>query len=393
MVNLDDLLDYEEGTEGSDDYRVTPEDFANLFVIPSDWTVSTLRGEMDEIVDLDPAFQRRSVWSVAAKSKFIESLILGIPIPQILLAESREKRNYYLVLDGKQRLLTIKEFFQNKLSDGARFRLSGLTDLPHLNRKTWEDIAADYPRDARAIEAAQIRTAIIRGWSNDNILYEIFHRLNSGSVRLSPMELRMALIRGPFIASVIQKTSEEPAIQEMLGLKLPDKRMNDVEIAIRHMAFADRRVSYSGNLKDFLDNFCKLKNADFAEHENDLTALDRLNTAVSVGLEAFTTNHFSRRYLPEQDKFDRPFNRAAFDVLAGSLVNSDVQHRVRKMPNDIVNLWKRACENSEFRRSIETTTKSIEATRFRFTFWYGLIKDEYAIDLNIPAIADARNHP
>jgi hypothetical protein len=393
VADFDDILDYEEGSEGSDDYRVTPEDFADLFVIPSDWTVSTLRGEMDDIVDLDPAFQRRSVWSVSAKSKFIESLILGIPIPQILLAESREKRNHYLVLDGKQRLLTIKEFFQNELSDGTRFRLTGLADLPHLNKKTWADVAADHPRDARAIESAQIRTAIIRGWSNDNILYEIFHRLNSGSVRLSPMELRMALIRGPFIASVIQKTSDEAAIQDMLGLRQPDRRMNDVEIAIRHMAFADDRVIYSGNLKEFLDAFCRLKNADYAKQGEDLTALDNLNIAVKVGLESFPPKSFSRRYLPDQKKFDRPFNRAAFDVLAGSLVNSDVQKKVRKAPVEIVELWKRACGDDDFRRAIETTTKSIDATRNRFTIWYDLIKEQYGIDLTVPAIADARNNP
>lgn len=388
-----EYLEYDEATEGSDDYRVTPEDFADLFVIPSDWTVSTLRGELDEIVDLDPAFQRRSVWSVPAKSKFIESLILGIPIPQILMAESREQRNYYLVLDGKQRLLTIMEFFQNKLSDGTPFRLTGLADLPHLNGKDWDIIATQHPKDARAIDAAQIRTAIIRGWRNDNILYEIFHRLNSGSVRLSPMELRMALIRGPFIASVIRKTSDEASIQTLLGLKGPDKRMKDVEIAIRHMAFCDNRVSYNGNLKDFLDHYCRLRNADYVKNGENLSDLDDLNTAVETGLNEFGHKHFSRRYLPEEGRFDRPFNRAAFDVLAGSLVNSEIQKAVRANPGSLVDLWKKACSNDNFRRSIETTTKSIDATRGRFTTWYGLVKDQYGIDLKVPAIGNARNNP
>lgn len=203
----------------------------------------------------------------------------------------------------------------------------------------------------------------------------------------------MALIRGPFIASVIQKTSDEAAIQNMLGLRQPDKRMNDVEIAIRHMAFSDGRVSYSGNLKEFLDAFCRLKNFDYAKHGDDLTALDELNTAVAVGLDAFTPKLFSRRYLPDQDRFDRPFNRAAFDVLAGSLVNGDVQSKAREKPSEIVDLWKRACGDDHFRRAIETTTKSIDATRSRFTIWYGLIKEQYGIDLKVPAIANARNHP
>ncbi|KKW92231.1 DUF262 domain-containing protein [Sphingobium chungbukense] len=370
----DDILDYDDFTEGSDDYRVTPADFADIFVIPSDWNVSTLRGELDEIVDLDPAFQRRSVWSLAAKSKFIESLILGIPIPQILLAESHEQRNHYLVLDGKQRLLTIKEFFQGRLSDGVKFRLTGLNDLSRLNGRDWDGIVIDFPKDARAIDAAQIRTAIIRGWRNDNILYEIFHRLNSGSVRLSPMELRMALVRGPFIASVVRKTSEEAAIQAMLGLRVPDKRMRDVEIAIRHMAFNDGRVVYAGNLKEFLDEYCRLRNVDYARQGENLSDLDELNAAIAIGLEAFGPKFFSRRYLPDESKFDRPFNRAAFDVIAGSLVNRAVQDAVRKKPESFVKLWQQACDDANFRRAIEVTTKSIDATRERFTTWYGFIK-------------------
>lgn len=388
MANGDEFFDYDDATEGSDDYRIKPEDFADLFVIPSDWTVSTLRGEMEGIVDLNPDFQRRSVWSIVAKSKFIESLILGIPIPQILLAESREQKNLYLVLDGKQRLLTIKEFFSGHLADGQPFRLTGLADLPHLNGKDWPAITRDAPRDARAIDSAQIRTAIIRGWRNDNILYEIFHRLNSGSVRLSPMELRMALIRGPFIASVIRKTGDEVAIQRLLGLAAPDKRMKDVEIAIRHMAFNDGRVIYRGNLKVFLDDYCRLRNADFDRDGERLTDLDSLNVAVETGLETFGDKRFSRRYLPKEDKFDRPFNRAAFDVLAGSLVNSEVQRIAQAGPEDIVGLWMQACRDEMFRRSIETTTKSIEATRYRFNHWYGLISKGYGIDLRVPAIGD-----
>lgn len=389
MDNDIDFVDYDEATEGSDDYKVSPQDFSELFVIPSDWTVSTLRGEIDDIVDLNPEFQRRSVWSVAAKSKFIESLILGIPIPQILMAESRERRNFYLVLDGKQRLLTIKEFFQGILSDGGSFTLSGLKDLPELNGKNWTTIASDFPAHARAIESAQIRTAIVRGWRNDNILYEIFHRLNSGSVRLSPMELRMALLRGPFIASVIRESSEAMALQTALGLKAPDKRMKDVEIAIRHMAFCDGRVTYRGNLKDFLDNYCKLRNADQLARGEDLSDLDALNQAVQLGISSFPERRFARRYLAESGRFDGPFNRAAFDVLAWSLVNIEVQNGVSGQPEKFVKLWQTTCADSTFRRSIETTTKSVEATYNRFQTWQRQILGTYGVNLAMPAIGYA----
>ena len=199
MSELEGLFEDDEATEGGDDYVITSADFEDIFVIPSDWTVSTLRQELVDIVDLEPHFQRRSVWTTRAKSKFIESLVLGIPIPQILLAERQEERNQFLVLDGKQRLSSIKEFFDGVTEDGTTFKLQGLDDLKELNGESWQSIREGRPQIARAIDAAAIRTAVIRGWRRDDVLYEIFHRLNSGSVRLSPMELRMSLIRGPFV--------------------------------------------------------------------------------------------------------------------------------------------------------------------------------------------------
>lgn len=388
---IDEPFEDEEFTEGSDDYKVDPSDFAEIFVIPSDWTVSTLRQEMDDIIDLDPEFQRRSVWSIAAKSKFIESLILGIPIPQILMAEAREERNRYLVLDGKQRLLTISEFFKGCHSNGAPFKLSGLDDLKHLNGCTWDTLLSGFPREARSIEGAQIRTAIIRGWRDDNVLYEIFHRLNSGSVRLSPMELRMALIRGPFIKWVINRTASSEIFLKILRLREPDKRMKDVEIAIRHLAFQADDVPYEGNLKIFLDDFCRLMNRSF-----DGDVLDReiyeLEEALRAGMMAFSVQDFCSKYNPESGRYEGRFNRAIFDVLVGSLKNHDVRAAVHRDPSKFADYFKKICENPDFIRAVEVTTKTVDATRTRFHLWYSLLNAAYGTSLVEPVIRHARDH-
>lgn len=390
MTYRDIPFELEDLSEGSDDYRINPEDFRDLFVIPSDWTLSTLRREMADIIDLDPEFQRRSVWTTKAKSKFIESLALNIPIPQILLAESREDRGRYLVLDGKQRLLTILEFFEGKFWDGKEFRLTGLDDIPELNKKNWIDVSRELPDLARSIEAAQIRTAIIRGWRSDDVLYEIFHRLNSGSVGLSPMELRMALIRGPFIRTIIQRTTHRSSIHELLRLAQPDKRMRDVELVIRHMAFQDGRVEYRGNLKQFLDDYCRLKNEDL-DPVLDNNIVDELEGAIGTGMKVFGQNRFCRKYIPESKRYEAQFNRAIFDVLSGSLVSPEVTRAALNQPDLIVRLFEEVCGEDEFRRSIELTTKSVVATRTRFTIWYERLNAAIGVSLTIPKIADASN--
>lgn len=387
----DDPFEYDEFTEGSDDYKVHPSDFSDIFVIPSDWTVSTLRQEMADIIDLDPDFQRRSVWSTSAKAKFIESLILGIPIPQILMAESKEKRNHYLVLDGKQRLLTIHEFFAGRYSGGSAFKLRGLDDLTHLNGHDWQTICDEFPEDARAIEGAQIRTAIIRGWRDDNVLYEIFHRLNSGSVRLSPMELRMALIRGPFIKYMIDRTAKSDVLQKMLRLREPDKRMKDVEIAIRHLAFQAEGVPYEGNLKVFLDRFCKLMNDRFDEQALD-REIEAFEEAIDAGLVAFTPKQFCSKYDYEKRRFESRFNRAIFDVMAGSLRSDRIRSAARREPDKFADLFKQVCSNQDFVRSIEVTTKTVDATKTRFGIWYSKLNDNFGTSLVEPSIRHARDN-
>lgn len=385
MSQIEDLFDDDDSSESSDDYHVAAKDFADIFVIPSDWTVSTLRQELVDIVDLAPYFQRRSVWTARAKSKFIESLILGIPIPQILLAERLDERNKFLVLDGKQRLSAIKEFFEGQFDDGTAFRLQGLDDLSELNGQTWVSIKERHPGAARAIEAASIRTGVIRGWRRDDVLYEIFHRLNSGSVKLSPMELRMSLIRGPFVREVIRQSASCPNLQKMLGLRRPDKRMKDVEVAIRHFAFQDFSIPYQGNLKEFLDSYCRKMNGYYAI-DQDIVEIERLENLISVGMQIFRNHSFSRKYLPATGGFEGAFNRAIFDVVGGSLANETLQSAALAAPEKFEALFKSAFENHSFVRAVESTTKSITATKYRFTTWYGMVEKEFGVHLRLPII-------
>ena len=97
----DDRDEFEdlESVEGEEDIIVQSEAFERLVIAPSDWTVSTIYDLIGKQLQLDPAYQRRNVWVSKAKSQFIESLILGIPIPQILLATKAGQKNSFLVLD------------------------------------------------------------------------------------------------------------------------------------------------------------------------------------------------------------------------------------------------------------------------------------------------------
>jgi hypothetical protein len=320
-----------------------------------------------------------------AKSLFIESLILGVPIPQILLADGIGSSRY-LVIDGKQRLLTIIEFFSGYTSDGRPFRLQNLRHLGNqLNGRGWEDIQRQ-PLGQK-LDSRTIRTAVIRGWKSEEVLYEIFYRLNSGSVKLSPMELRLALYRGDFLRYVVEWTERPSDLHDLLRLRYPDKRMSDVEIAVRFLAFRSGIVTYSGNLKRFLDDFCKLANRKF----NELPVpemLDEMNLAIQAGEEVFTRKSFCRRWLPEDQKYDTRFNRALFDVLVYSLSHADARAWMLANSSASVAAYKKIFEDPKFRSSVETTTKSIDATRIRFSRWLGALAEVSHIQIPMPKISD-----
>src|SRR5437764_14562782 len=110
----------------------------------TDWTTETIVSQLKrKNIQLDPRFQRRDAWKKDRKSRFIESLIVGLPIPQIVLAESKQDRGKFIVLDGKQRLLAILQFWGLGEGENNAYTLSGLTLRGDLKKKSFVDLSTN----------------------------------------------------------------------------------------------------------------------------------------------------------------------------------------------------------------------------------------------------------
>src|SRR5258708_2494199 len=122
LWNREDASDLERPT-GLNKYGIT--------VTSRDWTVETIVRQIEqENIDLDPAFQRRNAWRDHRRSRLIESFVLGFPVPQLVLAENPRRRGTFIVIDGKQRLLTIAGLYLSSYRNYfANPRLSGLSVL------------------------------------------------------------------------------------------------------------------------------------------------------------------------------------------------------------------------------------------------------------------------
>ena len=370
-------------------------DLSNAIVQSTDWTIDTLVNQIEKgRIQLDPDFQRRDAWTNARKSKFIESLFLGFPIPQLVLAESKRQKGKYMVIDGKQRLLSLIKFAGSEelRSSFGEYKLSGLSILDKLNGKTFDQIeSGDLGVSIDEFEGKTIRTIVIRHWEHESILYHIFLRLNTGSVQLSPQELRNALHPGPFARFVDSKSADSPALRKILKLKKPDFRMRDAELLLRYFSFVNFMPSYSGSMKQFLDHSTETLNDKWDSAETEITSqyLD-FELGVEAVYEIFGNDSF-RKY--KDGSFVSRVNRAIYDIMLFYFRNPHIRDRAIAKSDDVLNSFiNLSTFNPEFVESVETTTKSLGSTVTRFSSWTKTLNDTLNIDLPIPTLRQNRIH-
>jgi hypothetical protein len=370
-----------------DDTALAPEDaasFSDAVLYSTDWTVETVISQLrNSNIDLNPRFQRRDAWSISGKSRFIESIILGFPIPQIVLAEKRGRKGQFIVLDGKQRLLALLQFTGN--SEGARnnFRLSGLDVRPDLNRKTYNALIEDPERrdDFNAFLNNTIRTVVIRNWPNYNFLHIVFLRLNTGSVKLSPQELRQAMFPGPFTEFIDDAALNSEHIRKLLGRTTPDPRMRDVELILRFLAFRNFLPTYRGRMKEFLDEACQRLTETWQESRESVEAdLAEFNSAIDSLIDVFSQEALARK------PGSKSFNRAIFDALAFYAADRTIRESMLAEPDSIRGLYANLMEDAEFSEAVESDTAGIPHTFDRLSKWGVGLRQTLGIQFCVPVL-------
>ena len=335
-----------------------------------------------------PEFQRRDAWTKRRKSRYIESLILGIPVPQIILADRKTERGKYLVLDGKQRLLALRQFVgADEGSKNNNFRLQGLEVRKELNGETFSDIEND-PSSVSILTPfynQTVRSVVIRSWPTPSFLHMLFARLNTETLPLSPQELRQALFPGDFVKYADEAARESRAIKILLESDEPDLRMRDVEILVRYLAFALFLSEHAGNLKDFLDGTCEKLNKEWPQKELDIkNQVQEFEEAVDASVQIFGTDGIGRKWT--ESGFTPRLNKAILDVLVFYFFDERIREAALRKAEDVREVFKSLClESEEFRNSIETTTKSLRATSTRLSLWGNKLRDALDLDFQIPS--------
>lgn len=300
---------YDEGEN-----RVTQE--RNDFMLPQirDFVIEK------KWLNLRPEYQRRLVWDAKKKSRFIESLLMNIPVPPIFLYET--DLNRYEVMDGQQRLNTILEFYENNLI------LEQLETWSPLNGRTYSKCP---PRIQRGLDRRRISANVLLAENisdpkqADFIRRTVFERLNSGGQQLNHQELRNSLYSGPLNDLLVELAGNrlfdeiwdippyEDHYRKLDGYISPEladndlfKRMRDCEIVLRFFAFRDQK-KIRGSVRSILDNYMH-ENRDALRPQIDELRnrfLDCLRIAHAVfGEHTFRIRDKKKKWRHSQPLFD-----------------------------------------------------------------------------------------
>lgn len=363
----------------------------DISVIPNDFNVMTINSLIESGVISMPAFQRNYVWDRKRASRFIESLMLGLPVPQIFLYQM--ERNKYSVIDGQQRLLTIYFFVKQRFPrSGKRTFLRKVFDkngnipdnilsnneyfqdfklqfakqengAPHpLNNKKYHmlDVSQRSSFDLMPIRCMSIRQ---NKPEDTGSIYEIFSRLNTGGLNLSPQEIRGCLYTSPFYDMLYSLNSNEKW-RELVGKKEEDDKFRDVEVLLRSFALFYGEKSYTGSMVQFLNRFSKdAQKFDEDEvekckqvFENFLTVCETINP---------------KEFLTKTGSFNVSLFDSVFVVIAKKIISSGVD--AAKISSEAFDALK---NDTSFKTAITHSTSHVDSVKSRLSlarkYLYGI---------------------
>lgn len=279
---------------------------------------------------LKPNFQRKEVWDIKKKSQLIESLMLRIPIPMFYV--SSDEKGYYTVVDGLQRLSTIRDFIlgidYNPERDSVNsrvqgFRLEGLEFWHKYNGCEFTDLP-DYLRN-RILET-EFTFTIINPGTPELVKLNIFKRINTGGLPLSGQEIRNALYNGR-ATEYLTMLSSDASFLKATNYSIRSLRLEDHELILRYLSFCIRpyeTYKRSRNVDDFLSETMVIINADANSDDATLAKLIREKQVIEGTYERINLEKQYESFIKAMKRSYALFNHHAFRKSHGSLRKSPI---------------------------------------------------------------------
>lgn len=320
---------------------------------------------------LEVPFQRKNIWSSDKASSLIESIVMNVPIPPLYFAE--EENGNWLVLDGLQRLSSIKKFYDNE------FSLTKLEVLTDLNKIRYKELP---PKAKGLLDDGMLRVNVIKKDSHRDIKYDIFMRLNRGAVTLNYQELRNCLYRGNLNDAAKELCEENKVFLSILKQKKPHQRYLDVEFIIRYFAISDNIAKdengdvylkgYRGKLVQYLNEYMDTnKNCTLEQKEN---YKQRFNSTIEKVVLVFGVDKAFRDITSDNTKIYKTiadFILPSFERMSKEYV---IENKV-KIYSKLLDFLK----TKEGKDSIYTRTSDKDIVNLRLKMWFKEFEDAISL--------------
>lgn len=340
-----------------------------------DFSVRELQNLREEAELIVPEFQRELVWDTKRKSRFIESILLGYPIPGMFFTDIND--GVMMIIDGQQRINTLIEFMQNDLM------ISNTEDInPKWRGKKYNEIDIDSQRKLRStnIRASVFQILTVSDEEKQVALYSLFERINTGSIQLNSQEIRRAIYFGDFtrglnefVENPIWKMAYKMVNYDEATTIEKDKRLNDQEIIARYFTLKNLiengtplggSISYKKEINKYMAQSQKFPLEKisylFFDLKEKLEWLQtQMDTSIGILFRRHTLDKINGKSIIDDSK-SKKFNIPLFEAI---LLNMDkVNYRTKQLNMDnFISLF----EDEAFIESISSQTNRLEKINYR----------------------------
>lgn len=321
--------------------------------------------ENDEI-DLQPDFQRvTDVWDNVKKSRLIESILLGLPLPSFYFSEDPVSQKLSII-DGLQRICAIRDFVLEKENP---LKLEGLQFLKNFEGFTFSQLARP---EVKRIKSLKITMNTLRKGTPLDVKYIIFQRVNTAGVPLTPQEMRHALNQGP-AAIFIKELADMESFKKATNYSVESKRMQDRDFVNRFIAFYIGYQDYMGDLDMFLNDKMGELNKMTSEQRDDIRV--SFDKAMKCCYEIFKNDAFRKKYSVTDKR--KPISKSVYDTLSVNIawLSDEEQLMLLKNAEAFKTGMIRLFNDERFNFSISTGTGQKYNVDLRFMMVKSLIKE------------------
>lgn len=323
----------------------------------ADYTVDRLVNRLNSGKIVIPDFQRKYVWNIKEASRFIESLILGLPVPGVFFCQEKGTNNM-LVIDGQQRLKSLQFFYNKLFKDSQAFKLKGVQE--DLEDLTIDDLDTN---DKNKLDDSVIHATVIKQDSpedDDSSIYMIFERLNTGGMKLVPQEIRACIFHGEFNKMLSELANDE---YWKKIYSVDNQRLKSEELILRFFTLYEWHEKYKKGLKGFLNTYME-QHQNITPDKKELM-IELFSNTIKCVYNIIGENAF---------RLSKNINAAVYDSMMIGIANRLNDNRPFNQ-DQFKGRYNGLLDDLEYRRFVESNTSSEMSVKGRINMAIEAFKD------------------